>query len=214
MNDPSPSDAVAAARNTLAEVEMLRDIARATGERLAEERKQLAFVGAKGDPNAKAKLRRLAEEVRAAGDDLLTFELAIAEARVQLADAESIEANAAADDKHGKAKALAKTLLRESAKIDRAALAMVAALRTRRQLLDEILKLDALAPGLENHVIGRGALDRALNKAGLADFATLPRHNAHRASLHEQDAITMSAIRRPAPAEHRDEPGAEALPAA
>jgi hypothetical protein len=190
------ADDVTMLRRTAAELEQRRESLVASIHGLTEARRTYALAAAKGDQTAKAELDRLTADERDVTNSARDTELALAEARKELGEAERAFANAESNSKLAEAIRIRDLLLVESAKIDEAAATMAASLELRAELRNQLIKTGAFPPKYVNHLISKGALHRALHKAGLTEFCDLPRDNAHRVSLHEQDATTLTAIRK------------------
>ena len=186
-------------RQTVNDLEQRREIIAKSLHELNTARCICALPAAMGNESAKAELDRLWADERDLTNNIRNVELALTEARKQLTDAELVSANSEAESELAAAIRLRDLLLVESAKIDEAATGMVAFLKRRAELRNQLIKTGAFPPKYVNHLISKGVLHRALHKAGLSDFCDLPRDNAHRLSLYEQDASTLTAICKPSP---------------
>lgn len=199
IEDTSTQSTVASLREVVAKLQTDLAAAGARVDELREARKPFAFDASQGDAGAKRKLNQLTGDERAAEGRARDLETALDEARARLKAAKRVDDEQQAESRQAEAKQLSADLLTESAAVDAAAVQLVEALRRRNKLARRIVPTGALPSAYVNRLLLPHPVDRALAFAGLHEFSdSIKRDNVGRATLRDQDAGTLSAIRRPA----------------
>ncbi|MCC6368184.1 MAG: hypothetical protein IT165_32060 [Bryobacterales bacterium] len=140
------------------------------------DREMRALPAAMGDEDARVALTKAEERVMELAREAAVLESALAQARVQVQQAEDRQRAEEEAERNARAWEHARTMLAASQAADEAAGALAAALQRRKEAVEELLaglpreRAGKMGPAL----MGRPAVDRALEAAGLREFGTIP----------------------------------------
>lgn len=200
-----PSKAVAALDQAKAVVETMaakQEAANRHSENLAAERARVALAAHTGDEAARKRLDEINAEISVHGSEVASIAAAIAQARENVKAAEDSIAAEKRTQQQADAKRISGLILAESERFDRAAAEMADALHRRQGLHLELAKTGVIASAQHNQLRRPMAVNRALARAGVAEFGEIDRggSSALAVSLADHDAGILGRPDSPAKA--------------